>query len=109
MDLDEISLKDLKQIQQLFDGKADNPFDVGSCYFIRTVTMNLVGKLVRVGQQELVLEDASWIADTGRFADFLESGEADEVEPFPKGEVILGRQSIIDAVKWGHTLPRKQK
>ena len=109
MDVEELSIRELKEIRNLFDGKMDNPFDVGSNYFIRTVTMSLVGKLVRVGQQELVLEDAAWIADTGRFADFLESGEASEIEPFPPGEVILGRSSIIDAVKWSHKLPRKQK
>jgi len=66
------------------------------------------GRLVAVTAQELVLEDAAWIADTGRFADSLEKAEFGEVEPFPPGRVILGRGAIIDAVKI-RSVPRSQK
>lgn len=57
------------------------------------------GRLVALTAQELVLEDAAWIADTGRFSDALEKCEFGEVEPFPDGRVILGRGAVIDAVK----------
>jgi hypothetical protein len=66
------------------------------------------GKLVAVGPQELVLESAAWIADTGRFAGALTSCDFNEVEPFPEGRVILGRGSVIDAVQIAN-LPKKQK
>jgi hypothetical protein len=82
---------------------------VGEKYFIRTATMALTGRLKQVYDQELVLEDAAWIADTGRFSNFLKEGTPDEVEPFPKGEVIVGRTSIIDACIWGHDLLRETK
>lgn len=58
-----------------------------------------LGRLVAVGEHELVLEDASWIADTGRFSDALKTCEFNEVEPFPDGRVIIGRGSVIDAVE----------
>lgn len=48
--------------------------------------------------QEIVLEDAAWIADTGRFSDALTSMSFQEVEPFPDGKVIVGRGSVVDAV-----------
>src|SRR3990167_4090803 len=48
------------------------PWKIGKCYLIRTVTMIDTGRLVEVTEQELVLEDAAWIADTGRFADALQ-------------------------------------
>ncbi len=83
-------------------------WEIGENYLIRTVTMTDTGKLVEVGEHELVLEDAAWIADTGRFSDALKSGTFSEVEPFPEGKLIIGRGSIVDAVKI-KTLPRKQK
>jgi len=72
---------------------------IGEFYLIRTVTMFNTGRLIAVTDQELVLEDAAWIADTGRFAEALTTAEFKEVEPFPKGEVIVGRGAVIDAVR----------
>ena len=59
-------------------------------------------------EHEIVLEDAAWIADTGRFSQALAAAEFSEVEPFPCGRVIVGRGSIIDAVQI-KIAPRSQK
>jgi hypothetical protein len=67
-------------------------------YCVRTVTMIITGRLISVFDNELVLEDAAWIADTGRFHKFLETGEASEVEPFTD-DAIVNRGSIIDVTK----------
>ena len=83
-------------------------WQIGKNYLVRTVTMIDTGRLVEVTDHELVLEDAAWIADTGRFADALASSSFSEVEPFPDGQVIIGRGSVIDAVQIA-SLPRKQK
>ncbi len=85
------------------------PYELGQQYFIRTVTFYHTGKLVAATDKELVLENAAWIADTGRFADALKSGKLNEVEPFPDGRVIVGRGAVIDAAVWPHELPRTQK
>jgi hypothetical protein len=86
-----------------------HPYNVGANYFIRTVTMIQTGKLVAVFDEELVLEKAAWIADTGRFQQALEKCEFSEVEMFPADkQVIVGRGSIIDCVEIS-TLPTKQK
>lgn len=82
---------------------------VGKNYFIRTVTHHIVGRLMKVTSQELVVEDAAWIADDGRFHEALKSGKFSEVEPFPVGEVIIGRGSLIDATKWNHELVREAR
>lgn len=86
-----------------------NPWVVGEKYFIRTVTMSLTGRLVSAGEQELVLSDASWIADTGRFMQAVKTGVFSEVEPYGDNLVIVGRGSVIDAtiVEW--ELPKVQK
>ncbi len=86
----------------------DSHWKIGGLYLIRTVTMAQTGRLVAVTEQELVLEDAAWIADLGRFADTVASGIFKEVEPFPDGQVIVGRSALIDAVQIPK-LPRKQK
>ena len=75
------------------------PWILGKIYLIRTVTMIDTGILVAATDKELVLEEAAWIADTGRFSDALEKAEFNEVEPFPSGRVILNRSCIIDAVE----------
>lgn len=82
---------------------------IGANYFIRTVTHHLAGRLVSVEQQELVLDNASWIADDGRFTQALLTCNFDEVELFPPREqVIVGRSSLIDAVEIP-SLPTSQK
>lgn len=86
----------------------DDIWQIGANYLIRTVTMIDTGRLVAVGEHELVLEDAAWIADTGRFSYAVIKAEFNEVEPFPTGNVIIGRGSIVDAVQIP-SLPRKQK
>ena len=84
-------------------------FEIGKNYLIRTVTMFDTGKIVEVTDTEVVLEDAAWIADTGRFAASLKSCNFNEVEPFPDGaKVIVNRSAIIDAVEIA-TLPREVK
>jgi hypothetical protein len=79
---------------------AHQPFEIGGIYLIRTVTMIDTGRIVEVGDKEIVLEEAAWIADTGRFMNaLLDPEKFKEVEPFPAGRVIIGRGAIIDAVK----------
>ena len=76
----------------------DSHWQIGKVYLIRTVTMIDTGILVKVTDKELVLENAAWIADTGRFHEALKKAVFNEVEPFPDGQVIVGRGAIIDAV-----------
>lgn len=90
---------------------ADNrptPFEIGKCYLIRTVTNYSVGRMKETVGSFLVLSDASWIADTGRFSDALKSGELNAVEPY-HGDVILSAGAIVDATEWRHPLPEEKK
>jgi hypothetical protein len=82
---------------------------IGKAFLIRTVTNYWTGRVVgRVGGL-LQLDDAAWIADTGRFADALKTGELSEVEPTPDGFALVSIGAIIDIVTWSGDLPRKQK
>jgi len=87
-------------------------WNIGKNYFIRTVTLHFTGKLVAVTDKELVLVDAAWIADTGRFSQFVKGDlqSSVEIEPYPdKEKVIVCRGGIIDAIEWKHSLPRTQR
>jgi hypothetical protein len=109
MNIDDLTLGQIKSLGSLFTPQVDNSaWEVGAIYLIRTVTMIDTGRLVAVTAQELVLEDAAWIADTGRFADAVAKAEFGEVEPFPDGRIILGRGAVIDAVKI-KLAPRSQR
>lgn len=92
-------MKPKKPIKKIVKNKASksHPFQIGKTYVIRTVTMIQLGKLKEVYAQELVLSDASWIADTGRFHQFLKDPTTrSESEPFT-ADCIVGRGAIVDA------------
>jgi hypothetical protein len=123
MKLDDLTIGDARKLLEMFnqpiyhisgdgiqriDAPTESVWEIGENYLIRTVTMIDTGKLVAVTSQELVLENASWIPDTGRFSQAVAKAEFGEVEPFPDGKVIIGRGSIIDAVKI-KVVPRSQK
>jgi hypothetical protein len=90
--------------------QANRFWKVGNKYFIRTVTNYYVGELAREEEDQVILKKAAWVADTGRFADFLKTGNANEVEPYPDNiEVAVPKTGVIDASQWSHTLPMSQK
>ena len=115
--VDDLTIGEAKELNSMLSGfsegetsKSDAHWKVGENYFICTVTRYHVGTLVAVTDKELVLRDASWIADAGRFEQAIKDGDLSEVEPFPDNElVIIGRGALIDAVRWVHKLPRNQK
>lgn len=84
-----------------------HPYIIGANYIIRTVTMYYTGRLQEVYPGELVLSDAAWIGDTGRWSTALATGNLSEIEPYPgEGRCIVSRAAIVDAAPWPHPLPR---
>lgn len=88
--------------------KSKNPIALGSAVLIRTVTLYYTGKIAELTPESIVLVDAAWIADTGRFHTALETGTLNEVEPYP-GPVAVSRGAIVDVTGWKHPLPRSAK
>jgi len=101
MNIEELTIKQARELAALFSTQPSttHPFEIGKPYLIRTVTMIDTGIIKAVYPTEIVLTDAAWIADTGRFSDAIAKAEFNEVEPFPDGEIIIGRGAIIDAVR----------
>jgi len=116
MSIDDLTIGEAKELIGMFGTiqtareEEVYPFKVGKNYIIRTVTFTYTGRLTKVYDKELVFEDVAWIADTGRWADALKDiNNLNEVEPYPSGEVILGRGAILDMFKIKDDLPRSQK
>jgi hypothetical protein len=101
-------LMDINTLLEMFSHAQDHPYKVGENYLVRTRTNYYTGRLLLVMTRELVLEDAAWIADTGRLYDALKTGNLEEVEPII-GDLIISRGAIVDVIEWGHKLPREQR
>src|ERR1017187_9882644 len=86
MKIDDLTIGEARQLASMFATSQvmpdPGPWEIGKNYLIRTSTVIDTGRLVHVGQQELILESAAWIADTGRFTNALQSCDFSEVEPF---------------------------
>ncbi len=111
MEIGDLTLNQLREIQAMGNDVSCNthPYHVGEKYFIRTVTHYFTGILEAVYEHELVINSAAWIADTGRFNRMLKDGSMNEVEPYPDGQVVIGRGAIIDACVVDFELPRNEK
>ena len=109
MDIDSLTIREAREIAETFGERktASHSFEIGKLYLIRTVTMHYTGRVIAVTDTDVVLEDAAWIADTGRFADSLAPGSVSEVEPYP-GRVAVCRGVMVDFAEWNHALPRTQ-
>jgi hypothetical protein len=116
MNINELTIGQAKELANLLNNKTESnkshPFEIGRNYLIRTVTMSHVGRLEAVYDDTLVLADASWVADTGRFNDAIKSGldalNSSEIEPFVNN-LIIGRGALIDMTIYNFSLPTKQK
>lgn len=91
-------------------GKANvrSPLALGAKVLVRTVTHYYSGRVILLTPQEIVLDEAAWIADTGRFSTALKEGKLKEVEPFCDA-VSIARAAVVDVTTWAHELPREQK
>lgn len=89
----------------------DSPYAPGTAWVWRCVTHYTVGVVAGMRGASIVLEPgACWVADTGRYNEFLRDGwpAASEVEPHPDGCVsVVERGAVVDAQSWPHGPGRK--
>lgn len=94
--LGEDSFKEIVSLQDM----------VGEKFFFRTVTYHMTGRVKKVIGSILELENAAWIADSGRFMNAIKEGKLNEVEPV--GRAYININTVIDFFPWKHALPEKQ-
>ena len=79
------------------------PWEIGADYHVETVTKYYTGTLILVTEQELCLANAAWVPRTGRYHQYIAGAKPSENEPI-KGNMIIGRGSIIAATKRERTI-----
>ncbi|MFA6358809.1 MAG: hypothetical protein WCY09_09165 [Candidatus Omnitrophota bacterium] len=82
---------------------------VGNKFLFRTVTYHYLGEVKKVVGRFVYLKNASWVADTGRFMDFLKNGLQTNTEIEPMGETFVNMDTVVDFSPWKHKLPTDQK
>jgi hypothetical protein len=75
--------------------------EVGKNYFVKDGNDNWVGKLVEIRAHVMVLEKATWVADSGYLSDFVKKGRAEGMEIEPVGTAMVQWRVVID---WPHKL-----
>lgn len=107
MNLDDLTIGEARKLASMFGGVQASALDalVGKAVVIRTVTYHYIGRLAAVTPTELVLDEASWLADSGRWHQALKTGVVSEVEPYP-GRCYVSRGAVVDVSEWLHALPK---
>jgi dTDP-D-glucose 4,6-dehydratase len=112
MNIDDMKHGDLKAIAAMFGGQSQpqsSAYKVGEKRMFRTVTHIITGEIVSIHSDGVIVRDAAWIADTGRYADAVAKSTFSEVEPYPDGaEVVVNLSAMIDSCIISD-LPRVQK
>lgn len=117
MKLDDLTLGDVKQLRGMLGSDAVPPpcphpyeFQLGTNYFVRTVTHHYVGTCVAVTKDALFLMPCAWVSDDGRFGEAMATGKLNEVEVWPKDvPVRINLGSFCDSSPWKHGVPAVSK
>ena len=116
MNINDLTIGQAKELAHLFgcgqpagSRKPEQlPFGLGDTILIRTVTMIQVGTVVQITPNFIQLENAGWVADTGRFHECLANGTMAEFERAPSW-VLVGRGAIVDVYPWQHNVLESSK
>ena len=115
MNIEDLTIKQARELSSIFGAQPNTkrlPFAaIGENVFVATITAHYTGRVTAVSEEEVQITDAAWIADDGRFAQAMESGDFSEIEPFPDGvPIILNRSTFLFWRRLpGDGLPRSQK
>ena len=110
----ELSDEDFKKVQDFLGADSFKEISfyedlVGEKIFFRTVTYHAVGEVKKIVGHFVHLQNASWVADTGRFMNFLKEGVQEDSEIEPTGDMFLNLDTVVDFFYWRHQLPKTQK
>ena len=100
------------ELKSITSGGDSLPFKIGTAYLFRTIGYHWLGRVTAITGKFLTLDDATWVADTGRFNEALLGKLAElpqsELEPSPR-PVHINADHITDAVEYPYQLPKGVK
>jgi hypothetical protein len=79
-------------------------FQIKEKYYVETFGKFYVGEVSEVTGTELSLTNAAWIADTGKYSEFLKTGKAEGMEVEPVGDMSLPLAYVSFKKVWKHKL-----
>lgn len=82
-------------------------FKPGEKVFVETFGKHYLGRVRSADLTTVTLEEASWVADSGRFGTFLKIGRSDGMEVELIGEFELQIMYISAKYPWAHELPKE--
>ena len=88
--LQEKKVAEVKSIQK-------HPFVIGGQWYFELATKYYVGTIKAVTDKWIILERAAWVPDTGRFNEFIQTGNPKELEPVDV-PVVISQGAIIAAM-----------
>lgn len=111
VNIDDMTFGDLKALKQQLDQipagspaphadthatDAGHPYELGKTYLVQTVTFNYWGQLIRITKNEILLENAQIVFDTGCMDPNKGSGFRDAEYV---GTMIIGRGAVVGATQ----------
>lgn len=70
-------------------------FEIGESYLVETVTKYWLGVCCGVSDTDVYLVNASFVASTGRYNEFMSGSDPSENEPLPEDKVIAISKGAI--------------
>lgn len=90
--------------------KLDTGVKIGKVYFIETLTKYYIGEVVEIDFSYIILNNWTWIPNTGRFNEFMKTGNPEENEPAPPGILKRIPHDVITSIDdWPHPIPQEVK
>lgn len=97
--------EDAKKMYATIPVKPGKPVvEVGQTVIIRGIPFYYIGRITYVDDKRLVLENACWLADSGRWSEALQTGDINECEKYPD-PVELRTDLCCDITLWKNPLP----
>jgi len=112
MNIEDLTIKQAKELAQMFGGQNTScvkPLvNKGDKIFTRTLTYHYIGEVVEDNIDYIVLNNCSWVADSGQFTSCIKEGKLDEVEIIGDDVKIL-KSNMTDCIPWVHELPKSRR
>ncbi len=120
MDIKDLTIGDARKFVKVLGSisgvdtdASDSPLQVGKTVFIRRAgEYHYLGEVIEFTNEEIILSDASWVADSMRLYDFFQGGletPGIEIEPFVGDNVTVSVPRAKSEVSlWPHKLPSAQ-
>lgn len=80
---------------------------IGKAWFFRTVTYHMIGRVVKLIGTFAFMENAIWVADSGRFMQAIKEGKLNEYEEV--GDWFVNLSTVTDFGLWMFDIPKGQK